>query len=272
MERKDYISFEKFLKGMGVCPAIGEDEERSNAVISTGICQNGKDNRRADQRLRVDHTAGRSMDTAQDGRTKDRQQCVDSGATGNVVDWGFAKSLGIKAITLHSSLSIQAPDPGYITHVTLHVLLITTGEHTEWDCTISLKEGAVSPQPGSFFVKKKEEGPETMRGLPRAQQATNSVPVSFPLVPAALEQLRGARYFTKLDLWSAYNLIWVREGDERKTAFSISTGHYKYLVLLYGLTMAPPIFQAYINEVLREFLGRSVIAYIDDNLYFSSWN
>ncbi|KAK1805017.1 hypothetical protein P4O66_019378, partial [Electrophorus voltai] len=81
-------------------------------------------------------------------------------------------------------------------------------------------------------------------------------------------QLRGARYFMKLYLCSAYNLIWIKEGDEWKTAFSTSTGHYEYLVLLYGLATAPSIFQAYINEVLREFLGRSVTAYIDNILTY----
>ncbi|KAK1798575.1 hypothetical protein P4O66_006872 [Electrophorus voltai] len=50
-------------------------------------------------------------------------------------------------------------------------------------------------------------------------------------------------------------------------------GHYEYLVLPYGLATAPLIFQAYIKEVLREFLGRSVVAYIEDILiYSSSWN
>ncbi|KAK1788775.1 hypothetical protein P4O66_002583 [Electrophorus voltai] len=63
------------------------------------------------------------------------------------------------------------------------------------------------------------------------------------------------------------------EGDEWKTAFSTSTGHYQYLVLPYGLATAPSIFQAHINEVLREYLGRSVIPYIDDiPIYSSSWN
>ncbi|KAK1805701.1 hypothetical protein P4O66_001965 [Electrophorus voltai] len=70
-----------------------------------------------------------------------------------------------------------------------------------------------------------------------------------------------------------YNLIWVKEKDEWKTSFSTSTGHYEYLVLPYGLATAPSIFQAYINEVLREYLGRSVIAYIDNILtYSSSWS
>ncbi|KAK1801578.1 hypothetical protein P4O66_004533 [Electrophorus voltai] len=72
--------------------------------------------------------------------------------------------------------------------------------------------------------------------------------------PQLLEQLRGARIFTKLHLRSAYNLIWIKEGDEWKTTFSTVLGHYEYLVLTYGLATAPSVFQAYINEVLWEYL------------------
>lgn len=46
----------------------------------------------------------------------------------------------------------------------------------------------------------------------------NDITIKFryllPLVPAALEQLRTAKFFTKLDLRNAYNLIRIREGDE----------------------------------------------------------
>ena len=49
---------------------------------------------------------------------------------------------------------------------------------------------------------------------------TKRYPYPLPLVPAALEQLRGAKTFTKLDLFDAYNLIHIMEGDEWKTALS----------------------------------------------------
>ncbi|KAL0195693.1 hypothetical protein M9458_009265, partial [Cirrhinus mrigala] len=105
-------------------------------------------------------------------------------------------------------------------------------------------------------------------------RALNDITVKYryplPLVPSALEQLRSARFFTKLDLRSAYNLIRIREGDEWKTAFSTATGHYEYLVMPFGLANSPSFFQAFVNEVFRDMLHRWVIVYIDDILIYSS--
>ncbi len=70
---------------------------------------------------------------------------------------------------------------------------------------------STSPAASSFFFVAKKDG-----GLRPCidYRALNKITVKFryplPLVPAALEQLRGARLFTKLDLRSTYNLIWIR--------------------------------------------------------------
>lgn len=82
-------------------------------------------------------------------------------------------------------------------------------------------------------------------------RALNNITVKFrnplPLIPTALEQLRGAAVFTKLDLCSAYNLIQICEGDQWKTTFMTPTGHYEYLIMLYGLCNAPSVFQDFIH-------------------------
>ena len=95
----------------------------------------------------------------------------------------------------------------------------------------------------------------------------NSYPL--PLINDIIERVKGAKYFTKLDLRSAYNLIRIKEGDEYKTAFRTKYGHYEYLVMPFGLKNAPAVFQSFINSVLRPFLEKSVILYLDDILIYS---
>lgn len=64
-------------------------------------------------------------------------------------------------------------------------------------------------------------------------------------------------------------MIRIREGDEWKTAFVTTRGHYEYSVMPYGLSNAPSVFQSFINEIFRDILNHYVIAYIDDILIFS---
>ncbi|KAL0192230.1 hypothetical protein M9458_010526, partial [Cirrhinus mrigala] len=122
---------------------------------------------------------------------------------------------------------------------------------------------------GFFFVKKKEGSLRPCIDYRSLNEITVKYRYPLPLVPSALEQLRSAKYFTKLDLRSAYNLIRIREGDEWKMAFSTTTGHYEYLVMPFRLSNSPSIFQAFINEVFRDMLHRYVIVYIDDILIYS---
>ncbi|KAK3519786.1 hypothetical protein QTP70_004949 [Hemibagrus guttatus] len=123
---------------------------------------------------------------------------------------------------------------------------------------------------GFFFVGKKDGGLRPCIDYRGLNAITVRYPYPLPLLPAALEQLRGARVFTKLDLRSAYNLVRIREGDEWKTTFHTTHGHYEYCVMPFGLTNAPAVFQALINGVFQDLLGRSVIAYIDDILVYSA--
>jgi len=65
------------------------------------------------------------------------------------------------------------------------------------------------------------------------------------------------------------HLVRIRDGDEWKTAFNTPLGHFEYLVMPFGLTNAPAVFQALVNDVLRDFLNWSVFVYLDDILIFS---
>ena len=61
--------------------------------------------------------------------------------------------------------------------------------------------------------------------------------------------------FSRLDLKNAYHLVRIQEGDEWKTAINTPTGHYEYLEVPIGLTNAPAVFQALVNNVPRDMLN-----------------
>jgi hypothetical protein len=55
------------------------------------------------------------------------------------------------------------------------------------------------------------------------------------------DRVRGARFFTKIDLKNGYHLIRIKEGNEWKTAFRCQYRLYEFLVMPLGLTNAPHI-------------------------------
>jgi hypothetical protein len=92
----------------------------------------------------------------------------------------------------------------------------------------------------------------------------------LPLIRETLAQLSSAKYFTKLDVTSAFNNIRIADGHEWMTAFMTRYGLYETLVMPFGLTNAPATFQTYINKALHPWLDVFCTAYIDDILIYSN--
>ena len=120
-----------------------------------------------------------------------------------------------------------------------------------------------------FFVKKKDGSLRLVVDYRKLNAITVKNRYPLPLTQELIDQLSGASVFSKLDLRWGYNNVRIRDGDQWKAAFRTSQGHYKPVVMNFGLTNAPATFQHMINNIFRDLQGVYVIVYLDDILIFS---
>ena len=75
------------------------------------------------------------------------------------------------------------------------------------------------------------------------------------------------KVFTKMDLRWGFNNMRIKEEDEWKRAFTMHIGSFEPTVIFFGMTNSPAIFQAMINEILRDLINEGkVAAFVDDIL------
>ena len=140
--------------------------------------------------------------------------------------------------------------------------------------TALLEKGFIEPSKSPFgapvfFVKKADGSLRLVCDWRQLNKITIDNEACLPNMDDLFDTVQGCKYFTKLDLHSGYNQVRIRENDIPKTAINTPLGHFQFKVMGFGLCNAPATFQSLMNEVLRPYLRKFVVVFLDDILIFS---
>ena len=137
-----------------------------------------------------------------------------------------------------------------------------------------LEKGLIEPSKSPFgapvfFLKKTDRSWRLVCDWRELNRITVKNEACLPNTDDLFDTIQGSKYFTKLDLHSGYNQVRVRESDIPKTAINTHLGHFQYKVMGFGLCDAPATFMSLMNHILRPYLRRFVVVFLDDILIFS---
>ena len=91
----------------------------------------------------------------------------------------------------------------------------------------------------------------------------------LPLISDLLNSPCKARIYTKIDLWHAYHLVQIADGDEWKTTFQTHYGSFEWMVMPFGLSNALAAFQHFMNDIFHDMVDVCITIYLDNILIYS---
>ena len=91
----------------------------------------------------------------------------------------------------------------------------------------------------------------------------------LPRIDDLFNQVEGTKFFSNIDLRFGYHQVRIRDEDIPKNFFITRYGHYKFVVMSFGLTNAPTNFMCMMNNILSRYLDKFFLVFIEDILVYS---
>ena len=146
-------------------------------------------------------------------------------------------------------------------------------EEVQQDITAKEDAGIVkkSTFPWAFpivVVRKQDSTARICVDYRRINDVTKKDAHPLSSIDDVFDALRGAKYFSTLDLASGYHPVPVETRDQEKKGFVTPWGHYEYTVMPFGLCNAPATFQRLMALVFSGLIGIDCLIYLDNIIIF----
>lgn len=90
----------------------------------------------------------------------------------------------------------------------------------------------------------------------------------LPRINELFITLRDMKYFSLIDLKDGYFQVEINKSDREKTAFFTGNKLMQFKKMPQGFKNSPAVFQRVMSHILKDYIGKICLCYIDDILIF----